>query len=337
MARALEGLGVKLGDLVTIGLPNGVNFIAVSWGVWKLGATPQLVSFRLPRAELKAIIDLADLPVVIALPTIETNLRRVMEVSGWSTAVPSAAQAGGEIKIIDADGNIRPPGKVGEIYLRGCGGATPFYEYRGATAHTLPDGWEGLGDVGHFDEDGYLYLTDRRADMIVVGGANIYPAQVKGRIDEHPLVISSAVVRLLHEDMGWSVHAIVQARPGLSAEMLLAHLTERLVTYKLPRRYCWNETAPLSKPPQIAGSNGSTTNNNSNKTAGEIRSHALAEATAGGRRRACVARSGRACEPAPPWPCDAAFGGDPHRRCRPAAPGCRHRRTPPIREWGFSQ
>ncbi|WP_245471947.1 AMP-binding protein [Bradyrhizobium nanningense] len=77
IARALEGLGVKLGDLVTIGLPNGVDFIEASWGVWKLGATPQPVSFRLPRAELQAIVDLADPAVLIGLPSIDTNRRRV--------------------------------------------------------------------------------------------------------------------------------------------------------------------------------------------------------------------------------------------------------------------
>lgn len=77
IARALQKLGVKLGDLVTIGLPNGVDFIEACWGAWKLGATPQPVSFRLPSAELQAIVDLADPPVVIASPGMETSRRRV--------------------------------------------------------------------------------------------------------------------------------------------------------------------------------------------------------------------------------------------------------------------
>src|SRR5205085_200813 len=72
-------------------------------------------------------------------------------------------------------------------------------------------------------------------DMILVGGANVYPAEVEAAIDEHPLVMSSAVVGLPHEDMGSSVHAIVQPLPGLTAEALRAHLAEKLVTYKLPR------------------------------------------------------------------------------------------------------
>jgi bile acid-coenzyme A ligase len=77
IAHALEGLGVGIGDLVTIGLPNSVDFIEATWACWKLGATPQPVSFRLPRSELQAIVDLADPPVVIALPGMDTDRRRV--------------------------------------------------------------------------------------------------------------------------------------------------------------------------------------------------------------------------------------------------------------------
>lgn len=141
----------------------------------------------------------------------------------------------GEMKPFDADGNVLPPGEVGEIYMRRPNDAPPAYHYLGATARALAGGWESLGDVGYFDADGYLYLADRRTDMILVGGANVYPAEVEAAIDEYPLVLSSAVVGLPHEDMGSSIHAIVQARPGLTEGKLLAHLAERLVAYKHPR------------------------------------------------------------------------------------------------------
>jgi bile acid-coenzyme A ligase len=64
----------------------------------------------------------------------------------------------------------------------------PSYAYRGATPRTLPGGWESLGDIGWFDADGYLYLADRRTDMILVGGSNVYPAEIEAALDEHPLV-----------------------------------------------------------------------------------------------------------------------------------------------------
>jgi bile acid-coenzyme A ligase len=135
----------------------------------------------------------------------------------------------------DDQGQPLPPGEVGEIYMRPAPGSAPTYAYRGASAKTLTDGWESLGDIGWFDEEGYLYLADRRSDMILVGGSNVYPAEVEAAIDEHPLVVSSAVVGLPDEDLGSSIHAIVQARPGLTAEALLAHLAGKLVTYKRPR------------------------------------------------------------------------------------------------------
>ncbi len=119
--------------------------------------------------------------------------------------------------------------------MRRAQASSPSYYYRGATARALPGGWESLGDFGRFDADGYLYLADRRTDMILVGGANVYPAEVEAAIDEHPLVLSSAVVGLPHEDLGSVIHAIVQALPGLSAEALQTHLADRLVPYKRPR------------------------------------------------------------------------------------------------------
>jgi bile acid-coenzyme A ligase len=134
-------------------------------------------------------------------------------------------------------GEALPPGEVGEIYMRPAPGAPPTYRYLGATARTLPGGWESLGDIGWFDAEGYLYLADRRTDMILVGGSNVYPAEIEAALDEHPLVASSAVIGLPHEDLGSTIHAIVQPRPGLDEETLRAHLADRLVTYKQPRSY----------------------------------------------------------------------------------------------------
>jgi bile acid-coenzyme A ligase len=137
----------------------------------------------------------------------------------------------------DPAGERLPPGEIGEIYMRRPADAPPSYSYRGAQARTLPGGWESLGDIGSFDDEGYLYLADRRADMILVGGSNVYPAEIEAALDEHPLVASSAVIGLPDEDLGNLIHAIVQPRPGLTEEALRDHLRERLVTYKQPRTY----------------------------------------------------------------------------------------------------
>ncbi len=143
----------------------------------------------------------------------------------------------GEMAAFDAAGNRLPPGEIGEVYLRRPSAMPPSYQYRGAAARTLPDGWESLGDIGWFDADGYLYLADRRTDMILVGGSNVYPAEIEAALDEHPLVQSSAVIGLPDEEMGNQVHAIVQPRPGLTEAALRDHLRGMLVTYKQPRTY----------------------------------------------------------------------------------------------------
>jgi bile acid-coenzyme A ligase len=141
----------------------------------------------------------------------------------------------GEIKICDEFGNDLPTGEQGEVWMRSSRD-TPTYRYVGADARTLGDGWESLGDMGWFDADGYLYLGDRVQDMILCGGANIYPAEVEAALGEHPAVHSCAVIGLPNDDRGNDVHAIVQADPDEVTDIeLLAFLAERLTTYKLPR------------------------------------------------------------------------------------------------------
>jgi bile acid-coenzyme A ligase len=145
----------------------------------------------------------------------------------------------GEMTILGADGEQLPPGTVGEVFLRRAPGMAPSYRYIGAEARRRGD-WESLGDIGWMDEDGYLYLADRRTDMILVGGSNVYPAEVEAALDEHPQVASSAVVGLPDDDLGQVVHAIVQPAPGVDVvdlDDLRRHLAERLVRYKQPRTF----------------------------------------------------------------------------------------------------
>ena len=142
-----------------------------------------------------------------------------------------------KIKILDADGKECPAGTVGELFLMPASGQGSTYEYLGAKATATEDGWESLGDMGWLDEDGYLYLVDRKTDMILSGGANVYPAEIEAALDEHPAVGSSCVIGLPHEDLGDVPHAIVQLERDVSDAELLAHLGERLAKYKLPRSF----------------------------------------------------------------------------------------------------
>lgn len=142
----------------------------------------------------------------------------------------------GEFMICDEKGAEVPAGTLGEIWHRSSGKRQP-YRYVGADARVREDGWESLGDMGWVDEDGYLYLGDRKSDMILSGGANVYPSEVEGQLQEHPNVHSCAVIGLPDDDLGQRVHAIVQADAGITAEDLVAFLGERLVRYKVPRTF----------------------------------------------------------------------------------------------------
>lgn len=414
LARALSTLGVCQGDLVTIALPNGVAFIETVLAVWKLGATPQPVSHRLPIVELTAIIELgqprlvvsdlelesgplrldsgftpaADLDdgplpnmvapswkaptsggstgrpklIVSTKPGVAESITGIADTVGmrntpvlmtgplyhngplhysaaalllgnhlvlmtrfdaeealrlidhhrigWMYAVPTMmrrlwalppeqrdgysldslhtlfhiaapcppwlkrawierlgpdavvelyggteGQAAtvvngrewlerpgtvgrpfvGQVCVLDEDLRPVPPGVPGEVFLRPDG--PPTYRYIGSQARLAGEGWESLGDMGWMDEDGYLYLGDRSSDMILVGGANVYPAEVEGALEEHPDVLSACVVGLPDEDFGSVVHAVVQLRQPLGDSELQAHIATKLASYKWPRSY----------------------------------------------------------------------------------------------------
>jgi bile acid-coenzyme A ligase len=143
----------------------------------------------------------------------------------------------GEVLVLDRDGHECPAGEVGEVWMRRGADAPPTYRYVGAQAKSRPGNWESLGDMGWMDEAGYLYLTDRETDMILVAGANVYPAEIEAALDEHPGVRSSCVIGLPDEEYGNVVHAIVQTTESLTPTELEAFLATRLAKYKRPRTY----------------------------------------------------------------------------------------------------
>ena len=143
----------------------------------------------------------------------------------------------GEIEVRDADGVPLPTGETGELWMRRGADQPSPYAYVGATAKAAADGWESLGDMGHVDADGYIYLSDRLTDMIVVGGSNVYPAEVEAALDEHPSVRSSCVIGLPDDDLGSVPHALIDAVVDVTDDELRAFLRERLAPYKLPRTF----------------------------------------------------------------------------------------------------
>jgi bile acid-coenzyme A ligase len=144
----------------------------------------------------------------------------------------------GEMKVLGDDGKPCPPGVVGEIYMRPAPGSAPTYRYVGVTAKTR-DGWDSLGDLGYFDADGFLYLSDRRVDMFTVGGRNVYPAEIENALSAHPEVMSCLVVGVPDPnsgDLGQVPYALVHAADGsaLDADGVKDFLHERISSYKVP-------------------------------------------------------------------------------------------------------
>ncbi len=414
LARALAAAGVNEGDFLSIALPNGIDFMLAAIAAWKLGAVPQPVSARMPEAEIVAIVELANPPVVLfdGALALERPVRRVADLlaseaddsalpekvspswkaptSGGSTGRPKLIVSGqegvfdpasaelwrigtdstclmpgpmyhngpfitafvalftgahlvlmprfdaertmalidshratwvymvptmmhriwslpaevkarydisslqalwhlaapcprwlkekwidwlgadviwelyggtegqaatvisgsewlerpgsvgkpalGEMCVQDENGALLPAGEIGEIFMRREAGLPPTYRYIGAEAKARGD-WETIGDFGWIDEEGYVFLADRRSDLILVGGANVYPAEVEAAIDAFPGVQSSAVIGLPDDDLGARVHAIVQPRGSLDEAALAAHLEQRLARYKQPRSF----------------------------------------------------------------------------------------------------
>ena len=145
---------------------------------------------------------------------------------------------GQQVGVIDPEGTTLPAGEVGEVVIAGPTVMAGYLHQPEETARTIVDGWLRTGDVGRFDEDGYLVLVDRVKDLIIRGGENIYPKEIESVLYRHPEVLEAAVVGQPDDTLGEVPTAFVSLRPGadVDADELLAHCREHLSAYKLPVR-----------------------------------------------------------------------------------------------------
>ncbi|HEY7069425.1 MAG TPA: AMP-binding protein [Acidimicrobiales bacterium] len=167
----------------------------------------------------------------------------------WLAHPGSVGRPLGECHILDADGKELAPRECGVVWFAG-GRPVEYHNDPDKTASVTNDkGWRTLGDIGYLDEDGYLYLTDRQAHMIISGGVNIYPQEAENVLAGHPAVADVAVIGVPDQEMGEAVRAVVQpvdptaAGPDLAAE-LLAHCRAELATYKCPRQVDFVDELP---------------------------------------------------------------------------------------------
>ena len=155
----------------------------------------------------------------------------------------------GALHILDEQGNELPAGEAGEIYFETAASFEYLNDPEKTAATTSKQGWRTVGDIGYLDDEGYLYLTDRRHHMIISGGVNIYPQEAENMLVTHPKVMDAAVFGIPDDEMGQSVKGVVQlvdpdeASEGLGEE-LLTWLRERLAHYKCPRSISFEQQLP---------------------------------------------------------------------------------------------
>ena len=178
----------------------------------------------------------------------EGNGYFAIDAADWLAHPGSVGRAMyGTPHVLDDDGTELPAGEIGTIWFEGTA-AFAYHNDTEKTAGAFNDkGWSTLGDVGRLDADGYLYLSDRRVDLIISGGVNIYPQEVENVLTAHPAVYDAAVVGVPDEEMGQRVVAVVQAELGADfdlAEQLLAHCQAHLAKFKCPREIVFTGELP---------------------------------------------------------------------------------------------
>jgi long-chain acyl-CoA synthetase len=144
---------------------------------------------------------------------------------------------GVEMRVVDEDDKEVPPGEVGEIAIRGHNVMKGYWQRPDATAEAMRGGWFHTGDMARVDEEGYFYIVDRKKDLIIRGGYNVYPREVEEVLYEHPKIREAAVLGVPHEEWGEEVGAAVVLHPGeeMAPDQVSAYVKDRIAAYKYPR------------------------------------------------------------------------------------------------------
>jgi O-succinylbenzoic acid--CoA ligase len=188
------------------------------------------------------------IPVVQTYGLTETGSQAVTLAP--EDALPKLGSAGKallplEVRIAGEDGQSCAAGDAGEILIRGPMVTAGYLNRPAETAHVLRDGWLHTGDIGYLDADGYLYVLDRRDDLIISGGENVYPAEVEAALLAHPAVVEAGVFGVADQRWGQvPVAVVVLAHGDVTATDLIEFCRIRLARYKVPARLTFAESLP---------------------------------------------------------------------------------------------
>jgi long-chain acyl-CoA synthetase len=149
-----------------------------------------------------------------------------------------------EVSLRDAEGNEVPADTPGELFSRGPALFSGYWRNPNATAESVQDGWVSVGNIATRDDEGYLYIVDRKKDMIISGGINVYPREIENVLAEHPAILECAVFGLKDDQWGESIHGAMVCRSETSAEVLVEWLEKRVARFKIPNFFNRIEELP---------------------------------------------------------------------------------------------
>jgi acyl-CoA synthetase (AMP-forming)/AMP-acid ligase II len=179
----------------------------------------------------------------------EADHRHALE-SGDYSRLSSAGRplACVELRIVDGDGADAAPGEPGEILVRAPNVAKGYHNRPEENAAAFRDGWLHTGDIGRLDDESYLYMMERKKEMVITGGENVYPSEVEAALYQHDGVFEAAVIGVPDAKYGEALFAVIVPAPGrtLSAEEIIAHCRGRIGGYKIPRRMAFVDALPKS-------------------------------------------------------------------------------------------
>src|SRR4030095_14362540 len=158
-----------------------------------------------------------------------------------------------EVRIVDNDGRDVAPGEVGELVARGDNIFVGYWNNEAATREALRDGWFYTGDMARMDENGYFSIVDRKKDMVIVSGYNVYPVEVENQLFRHPGIADAAVIGVPDPYQGESVMPVIVSRAGanLTEEDVIAFLKARLATFKVPRHVAFVDSLPKNRTGKV--------------------------------------------------------------------------------------
>jgi long-chain acyl-CoA synthetase len=224
--------------------PDGERFDTSSMVTWGSGAAPLPVEIVEPFEQRFGGRLLEGYGLTEASPVVSAHrLSGVRKLGSVGQALP-----GVEIRIVDDDDRALPVGEVGEVCVRGANVMLGYYGLPEETARALRGGWLHTGDVGRLDGDGFLFIVERKKDLIIRGGFNVYPREVEDVLYAHPQVAEAAVVGVRDALMGEDVLAFVVLRRGESADpaAIMAFCETRLARYKCPKQIRFVDALPKS-------------------------------------------------------------------------------------------